>query len=220
MQLLQLPFVDVLTLLAPCGTFRTSDQKWHVQFARARSSRPLSVLLSWFSLVLMLTSLEVSKFTSHKIQLAFQHQGVYRLCISRLQHAHNFESVSVSFARHRHLFAAIWLCEKTPVLIQRERESLCSELRSTQKVSSRFSCNHCGELNFDLLNEILTGTSPMGPRSCPFAPSALLLLFAAKALPTVPTHASASRERRLLYRTTRWSPPSPEFSLGKHLVLD
>ena len=43
-----------------------------------------------FSFVVMLTSLEVSQCSSRIFQLPFPHQG--------LQHAHNFESVSVSFA--------------------------------------------------------------------------------------------------------------------------
>ena len=50
-----------------------------------------------FSLVLMLTSLEVSQFSSHIFQFAFQCQGGYSLCISWFEHADNFESISDSF---------------------------------------------------------------------------------------------------------------------------
>ena len=88
------------------------------------------------------------------------------------------------------------------MLIQRERVSRCSELSFTQKASSRVSCNHCCELNFDFPNE----TSD--------------LYFTDDSTSTVPTHALASHERQLLCRTTRWSHPSPEFSLGGHLVLN
>ena len=62
-----------------------------------------------FSLVVMLTSLEVSQFTSHTFQVPFQHQGGYRQCISWLQHARNFESISVSFTKHRHSCAVFFL---------------------------------------------------------------------------------------------------------------
>ena len=106
------------------------------------------------------------------------------------------------------------LCEKTHVLIQRERVSLCSELCSTLKASSRVSYNHCCELNFDFSNE-------MAPRSCPVAPlSVTSVVCSVGSLPAVPTHALASHGRQPLCQTTRWSQPSPEFLLGRCLVLN
>ena len=106
------------------------------------------------------------------------------------------------------------------MLIQRELVSLCSELRSTQMASSRVSCNHCGALNFDFSNETSDLHFAHGQDLVHLLLSALLLLFAVKALPIVPTHTLASHERQHLCRTTRCSQPSTESSLGCHLVLN
>ena len=54
-------------------------------------------------------------------------------------------------------------------MVQSERVSMCSELSSTQEASSRVSCNHCFELNFDLSNETSDLNFAISPRSCPFA---------------------------------------------------
>ena len=51
-----------------------------------------------FSLVFVLSSFEVSQHSSHSLQLAFQHQGSYGMCISRLQKAYNVECVLISFS--------------------------------------------------------------------------------------------------------------------------
>ena len=49
------------------------------------------------SFVFVLSSFEVSQHSSHDLQLAFQHQGSYGMCISRRQKAYNVECVLISF---------------------------------------------------------------------------------------------------------------------------
>ena len=93
----------------------------------------------------------------------------------------------------------------------------CSELPSTQKASSCVSYNNCGELNFEFPMKPLTCTSPMAPRSCPFAPLSDTHVVRSEGSPNCSHTCFAITWASFLVSNNQQ--PFLKYLLGRHLVL-
>ena len=136
MQLPQLPCVGVLLLIAPSDTSRISDHMWHARFLSLVILS--SAVFSLSAVSRLFSCCPVMRFRSFRLAFSSSRFNIKDVtdCASLGLSMHTTLRVSLFLSRWIVNFVPPFGCERTLVLIQRERVSLRSELRSTHEAPS------------------------------------------------------------------------------------